>query len=128
MVQSFFASSSGLGLNIQFPLKVLYKVRSFLVNFHIRKYSFKKSVFSYRTFKIIVAYDVLVNPVIHGLFICEFAYSHLKNWSKRTNFWSKCVFLSANSVFAVQNSGTHLPRKTVLRFFLISFTSHHILQ
>ncbi len=49
--------------------------------------------------------------VIRGLF-CEFAYSHLKRWSKRRNFWSKYVFLSANSVFAVQNSRTYLPRIT----------------
>ncbi len=50
--------------------------------------------------------------VIRGLFICEFAYSHLKNRSKMTIFQSKMNFLSANSRFAVQNDGTYLPRIT----------------
>ncbi len=49
---------------------------------------------------------VQVDFVIRGLFICEFAFSYFKYWSKRPNFQSKCVFLSANSVFAVQNSGS----------------------
>jgi hypothetical protein len=43
--------------------------------------------------------------VIRGLFICEYANSHLKYWSKRPNFKLKRVFLSVNSVFAVQNIG-----------------------
>ncbi len=55
-----------------------------------------------------------VDLVIRGLFICEFAYSHFKKWFKMPNFQSKCVFLSANSVFSVQNSGTYLPRITRL--------------
>ena len=55
---------------------------------------------------------IQVNLVIRGLFICEFAYSLMKNWSERPNFQSKCVFLSANSVFAVRNSRTYLPRIT----------------
>ncbi len=50
--------------------------------------------------------------VIRGLFICEFACSHLKNLPKMPNFRSKCVLLSANSVFAVQNIGTYLLRIT----------------
>ena len=53
-----------------------------------------------------------VDLVIRGLFICEFAYSHFKNWFKMPNFQSKCVFLSVNSVFGVQNSRTYLPRIT----------------
>ncbi len=56
--------------------------------------------------------------VIRGLFIFEFAYSHFKNWFKMPNFQSNCVFLSANSVFAVQNSGTYLPRKMRLTCML----------
>ncbi len=55
---------------------------------------------------------IQVDLVICGLFICEFAYSHFKNWFKMPNSQSKCVFLTANSVFAVQNSGTYLPRIT----------------
>ncbi len=52
--------------------------------------------------------------VIRGLFICEFKYSHFKNWFNVSNFWSKCVFLSANSVFPVRNGGTYLSRITGL--------------
>ncbi len=57
-------------------------------------------------------FQVQVDLVVRGLFICEFAYSHLKKWAKMPNFQSKCVFLSANSVFVVQNNGTYLPRIT----------------
>jgi hypothetical protein len=53
-----------------------------------------------------------VDLVIRGLFICEFAYSHFKNWCKKPNSQSKCVFLSANLVFEVQNSGIYLQRIT----------------
>jgi hypothetical protein len=41
-----------------------------------------------------------------------FLYAYLKNWFIRTYFYSKCVFLSANLVFEVQNSGTYRPRIT----------------
>ncbi len=57
---------------------------------------------------------IQVDLVIRGLFICEFAYSHFKNCFYMPNFQSKCVFLSANSVFEVQNCGTYLPRITRL--------------
>ncbi len=43
------------------------------------------------------------------IFICGIAYSHLKHRSKRQNFQSKCVFLSANTVLAARNSGTYVP-------------------
>ncbi len=55
---------------------------------------------------------VQVDFVIRGLFIWEFAFSYFKHSSKRPNFQSKCVFLSADSVFAVQNSGTYLQQIT----------------
>ncbi len=68
---------------------------------------------------------MIINRCIYrctcGLLICEFAYSHLKHWSKRQNFQSECVFLPANSVFEVQNSGTYLPgitRPTCIYFVM----------
>ncbi len=54
-----------------------------------------------------------MNLVFRGLLICEFAYSHFKNWFKsQICIQSKCVFLSANSVFAVQSRRTYLLRIT----------------
>ncbi len=57
---------------------------------------------------------IQVDLVIRGLFICEFAYPHFKHWSKRTNFKSKCLFLSF--YFADQNSETYRPRITRLAY------------
>ncbi len=63
--------------------------------------------------------------VIHGLFLCKFAYSHRQKESKITIFQSKLDFLSANSRFAVQNGGPYLPRITMETcnhiFFLLCF-------
>ncbi len=50
--------------------------------------------------------------VIRGLSICRFAFSLVKYGSNRSNLQPKCVFLSANSSFEVQYSGTYQPRKT----------------
>ncbi len=50
--------------------------------------------------------------VICGLFICKFAYSHLKKWPKMTIFLSKMDFLSANSRFALKNDKTYLRQIT----------------
>ncbi len=44
--------------------------------------------------------------------MCEFAFSLIRNVFKMPNFYFKCVFLSSNSVFAVQNSDTYLIRIT----------------
>ncbi len=54
------------------------------------------------------------------LFICEFAYSHWKKWSKNDDFPVKNRLLSANSRFAVQNDGTYLQRITRETCFYIS--------
>jgi hypothetical protein len=64
----------------------------------------------YNPFSLVKLHKVQLDPVIRGLFICEFAYSHFKKWFKMPNSQSKCVLLSANSVFVVQNSGMYLPR------------------
>jgi hypothetical protein len=45
--------------------------------------------------------EVQANLVIRGLFICEFAYSRMKYWSKMSNFLSKFVFILVNSVCLV---------------------------
>ena len=50
--------------------------------------------------------------IIRALLICELSYSHRQNCSKLPIFQSKMDFLSANSVFAVQNDGSYLPRIT----------------
>ena len=52
------------------------------------------------------------SPRYCGLFTYEFASSHWQNWSKMPILKSKKDFLSANSVFAVQNDGTYLSRIT----------------
>jgi hypothetical protein len=43
----------------------------------------------------------------------------MKYLSNRPNFHSKCVFLSANSVFVVQNCGTYLSQITMLAACII---------
>ncbi len=45
---------------------------------------------------LIIIFHSTGGPFSRGLFICEFDYSQMKFWSRRSNFQSKCVFLSAN--------------------------------
>ncbi len=62
--------------------------------------------------------------VIRGLFICEFAYSHLKNDPKWQFSSQKMDLLFANSRFVVHNDGTYLPRIT-RETCILSFEQTH---
>ncbi len=77
-----------------------------------KKIGWRETLYFSQSFLFVKQNIVQVDLDIRGLFICEFAVSHFKNWYKMPNSWSKCAFLSANSIFAVQNSGTYLPRIT----------------
>ncbi len=65
-------------------------------------------------------YDVLnadriqSDLVIRGFFSADSLIHECKISLKSQNSYSKCVFLSENSVFMVQNSGTYLPQITKL--------------
>ncbi len=49
---------------------------------------------------------------LSAVFLSANSLIHIKKLFKMPNSQSKCVFSPANSVFAVQNSGTYLPRIT----------------
>ncbi len=78
---------------------------------------------------LVIRNQLQVDLVIRGFFICEFAYSHLKHWSKSVNFLSKCAYLSSNSILEVKKRGTYLPRimRPTCAFFLIyAFWIFHV--